>query len=181
MEHTIADATGDRITYSGDNRTGNDTNDVKKTKLKPHLRKQWVIPPKQNAEFAAKMEDVLEVYAMPYDEEIPVICMDEQPVQLLGERLEPLPMRPGKSAKEDYQYTRSGVCNIFIFTEPLAGWHHVPVSERRTKVDWALHVQKLLDVHYPKAKKIRLIMDNLNTHGISSLAEIVVLSKQVNR
>ena len=135
------------------------------------MKKQWVIPPKQNSEFAAKMEDVLEVYALPYDEEIPVICMDEQPVQLLGERLEPLPMKPGKVAKEDYQYTRNGVCNIFIFTEPLAGWRHVPVSKRRTKVDWALHIQKLLDVHYPNAKKIRLVMDNLNTHGISSLYE----------
>jgi hypothetical protein len=97
--------------------------------------------------------------------------MDEQPVQLLGERLEPLPVRPDKTAKEDYQYTRNGVCNIFMFTEPLDGWRHVPVSERRTKTDWALHIQKLLDVHYPNAKKIRLIMDNLNTHGISSLYE----------
>ena len=135
------------------------------------MKKQWCIPPKQNAEFAAKMEDVLEVYAMPYDEEIPVICMDEQPVQLLGERLEPLPLKPGKAAKEDYQYTRCGVCNIFIFTEPLRGWRHVHVSERRTKVDWALHIQELLDVHYPNAKKVRLVMDNLNTHNISSLYE----------
>ena len=117
------------------------------------------------------MEDVLEVYAMDYDEEIPVICMDEQPVQLLGERIKPLPLLPGKSAKEDYQYTRGGVCNIFIFTQPLAGWRHVHASERRTKIDWALQIQELLDVHYPKAKKIRLVMDNLNTHNISSLYE----------
>jgi len=117
------------------------------------------------------MEDILEVYAMPYDEEIPVICMDEQPVQLLDDKIKPLPMKPSKTAKEDYQYTRCGVCNIFIFTEPLKGWRHVHASERRTKVDWALHVQELLDVHYPTAKRIRLLMDNLNTHNISSLYE----------
>jgi hypothetical protein len=117
------------------------------------------------------MEDILEVYALPYDEDIPVVCMDEQPVQLLGDKLEPLPMKPGKQEKEDYQYVRGGVCNIFIFTEPLAGWRHVHVSHRRTKVDWALHIQELLDVHYPNAKKIRLVMDNLNTHNISSLYE----------
>jgi len=108
---------------------------------------------------------------MPYDEDIPVICMDEQPVQLLDDKLEPLPMKPCKSAKEDYGYVRCGVCNIFIFTEPLAGWRHINVSQRRTKVDWALHIQELLDVHYPNAKKIRLVMDNLNTHCISSLYE----------
>jgi len=130
-----------------------------------------VIPPKQNAEFVAKMEDVLEVYGLPYDEDIPVVCMDEQPVQLLDNKLKPLPMKPGKQEKEDYQYVRGGVCNIFIFTEPLAGWRHVHVSQRRTKVDWALHIQELLDVHYPNAKKIRLVMDNLNTHSISSLYE----------
>jgi hypothetical protein len=130
-----------------------------------------VIPPKQNAEFVAKMEDILEVYALPYDEEYPVVCMDEQPVQLLDEKLKPIPMKPGVTAKEDYQYIRGGVCNIFIFTAPLAGWRHVHVSERRTKIDWALHIQELLDVHYPRAKKIRLLMDNLNTHYISSLYE----------
>lgn len=118
------------------------------------------IPPKQNAEFVAKMEDILEVYALPYDENYPVVCMDEQPVQLLGDKLEPLPMKPCNTAKEDYQYIRGGVCSIFIFTEPLAAWRHVHASERRTKVDWALHIQELLDVHYPNAKKIRLLMDN---------------------
>lgn len=117
------------------------------------------------------MEDILEVYALPYDEEIPLICMDEQPFQLLGEKLEPLSMKPGKPAKEDYEYVRKGVCSIFIFTEPLTGWRHVHASERRTKVDWALHIQEILDVHFPNAKKIRLVMDNLNTHNISSLYE----------
>ena len=117
------------------------------------------------------MEDVLEVYAIPYDENIPVICMDEQPVQLLDDKLKPLPMTNGKAAREDYEYVRCGTCSIFIFTEPLKGWRRVRASERRTKVDWALQIQELLDVHYPNAEKIRLVMDNLNTHGISSLYE----------
>lgn len=91
--------------------------------------------------------------------------------RLLDDKLKALPMKPGKSEKEDYGYVRKGVCNIFIFTEPLASWRHVHVSKRRTKVDWALHIQELLDVHYPNAKKIRLVMDNLNTHVISSLYE----------
>jgi hypothetical protein len=117
------------------------------------------------------MEDVLEVYALPYDEEIPMVCMDEQPFQFLGEKLQPVPMKPGKPRKEDYEYVRNGVCSIFIFTEPLAGWRHVHSAERRTKKDWALQIQELLEVYYPKAKRIRLVMDNLNTHVISSLYE----------
>jgi hypothetical protein len=171
VELTVADSTSDRVADSRNNRTRNNPNDVKKTKLKPHIKKQWCIPPKQNGEFAAKMEDILEVYALAYDEQTPLICMDERPVQLLGEKLEPLPVKPGKAAKEDYEYVRGGICNIFIFTEPLTGWRHVHASERRTKVDWALHIQELLDVYYPKAKKIRLVSDNLNTHNISSLYE----------
>jgi hypothetical protein len=117
------------------------------------------------------MEDILETYALPYNPEIPMICMDEQPVQLLGEKLQPLVMKPGKPRKEDYEYVRGGTCCIFIFTEPLTGWRHVHESERRTKQDWALHIQELLEVHYPDAKRSRLVMDNLNTHVISSLYE----------
>ena len=117
------------------------------------------------------MEDVLEVYAMPYDEEIPLICMDEQPFQFLDETREPIPMRPGSARKEDYEYVRKGTCSIFIFTEPLVGWRHVHATARRTKRDWAIQIQELLEVHYPHAKRIRLVMDNLNTHTISSLYE----------
>jgi len=117
------------------------------------------------------MEDVLEVYAMDYDPEIPVVCMDEQPVQFLGESREPIPMQPGQPAKQDYEYVREGTCSIFVFTEPLAGWRHVVASKRRTKQDWALQIRELLEVHYPNARKIRLVMDNLNTHTISSLYE----------
>jgi len=131
----------------------------------------WCIPPKQNADFVAHMEDILEVYALPYDPEIPLICMDEKPYQLLGEELEALPMNSGQTVKEDYKYVRCGVSNIFVFTEPLGGWRHVSVTDHRTKVDWALSVRELLEVYYPKARKVRLVMDNLNTHGVSSLYE----------
>lgn len=117
------------------------------------------------------MEDILEVYALPYDEDIPLICMDEQPCQLLDEKLEPLPMRVGSTKIEDYEYVRKGTCSIFVFTEPLMGWRHVHASERRTRTDWALHVEELLDIYYPNATKIRLVMDNLNTHSIASLYE----------
>jgi hypothetical protein len=117
------------------------------------------------------MEEILEVYRLPYDQNIPMICMDEQPYQFLGEKREPVKMKPGKVAKEDYEYTREGTCSIFMFTEPLGGWRHVHVSERRTKRDWALRIRELLEVHYPNVPKVRLIMDNLNTHTVSSLYE----------
>ena len=135
------------------------------------MKKQWCIPAQYNGEFAARMEDILETYALPYDPEIPMICMDEQPVQLLGEKLQPIPMKPGKPRKEDYEYVRNGTCSIFVFTEPLDGWRHVVASERRTKKDWALQIQELLEVHRPDAKRVRLVMDNLNTHTLSSLYE----------
>lgn len=126
------------------------------------------------------MEDVLEVYAMPFDEEVPLICMDEQPCQLLDDYLAPLPIKPGKPAKEDYEYIRKGSCSIFVFTEPLKGWRHVHASERRTKIDWATHIEELLEVHYPTAKRVRLIMDNLNTHSIGSLYEAFPPEKALN-
>lgn len=117
------------------------------------------------------MEDVLETYALPYDPKIPLICMDEQPIQLLDHSRPPHPMKAGQVLREDYEYVRKGSCCLFLFTEPLAGWRHVQASERRTKSDWALQIQELLEVHYPEAKRVRLVMDNLNTHTISSLYE----------
>ncbi|NQX46947.1 IS630 family transposase [Paenibacillus tritici] len=143
----------------------------KKNELKPHLRKCWCIPPKQNAAFVAAMEDVLEVYHLPYDRECPVICMDEKPFQLLDDRRNPIPMKPAKPLREDSEYVRHGTCSIFIFTEPLAGWRHVSVRPRRTKIEWAEQVRELLDVHYPSIPTLRLVMDNLNTHSIASLYE----------
>lgn len=118
------------------------------------------------------MEEVLDVYQRAYDENCPVICMDEKPYQLLGESREPIPMKPGNVKKlEDSEYIRNGTCSIFIFTEPLKGWRNVSVSERRTRKDWANQVAELLEVHYPDVSKLCLVMDNLNTHSISSLYE----------
>lgn len=117
------------------------------------------------------MEDILDTYALPYDPEIPLICMDEQPVQLLGDRYEAIEMAPGRPGKEDFQYTRNGTCSIFMFTEPLGGWRHASAKEHRTKLDWAEQIKELLEVHYPNVSKIRLVMDNLNTHTVGSLYE----------
>lgn len=135
------------------------------------MKKCFCIPPEQNAAFVANMEDVLDVYHRPYDEDCPVICMDEKPYQLLDECRQPIPMKPGEVKRYDSEYIRNGTCSIFIFTEPLKGWRTVSVSERRTRIDWARYVAELLEVHYPTAPKICLVMDNLNTHTISSLYE----------
>jgi len=115
------------------------------------------------------MEDVLDVYELPYNQELPVVCMDEKPYQLLGNAREPLPMRPGDNQKIDSEYIRNGTCSIFAFVEPLGGKHHVNVRERRTAFDWAEEIKYLVDVMYPNAPKIILVMDNLNTHKAASL------------
>lgn len=139
--------------------------------MKPHLRKCWCIPPKHNAEFVACMEDVLELYQLPYNKAKPLVCMDEQPVQLIGEVQAPLPMEPGKLNRYDYHYKRNGTAVNFIFTEPLGNWRKVNVRNRRTRIDWAQEIKELLDIDYPEAKKIILVCDNLNTHKIASLYE----------
>lgn len=115
------------------------------------------------------MEDVLDVYELPYDEKRPVVCMDEKPYQLLGEAREPLPMIPGSDQKTDSEYVRNGTVSIFAFVEPLGGTHHVSVREHRTAVDWAEEIKYLVDTMYPDAEKIVLVMDNLNTHKPASL------------
>jgi len=117
------------------------------------------------------MEDVLAVYSRPYNEKRPVICMDEKPYQFLSLGRNSMPMRPGSPLREDYEYIRLGTCSIFIFTEPLSGWRHAEAFPQRTKKDWARRIQWLLNEQYPKAEKIVLVMDNLNTHTISSLYE----------
>jgi len=132
----------------------------------------WCIPPKQNAEFVAKMEDVLDIYAKDYDENCPVVCMDEKPMQLVDERYEPIPMsETNHKLKYDGSYERMGTCSIFMFTEPLAGWRNATALPRRTRSDWANQIKWLIDKQYPNAEKIKLVMDNLNTHAISSLYE----------
>ena len=119
----------------------------------------------------AAMEDVLSVYARPYDKKKPVVCMDEKPYQLLSLSCPSIPMKKGKSEREDYEYIRNGTCSIFIFTEPLAGWRYAQAFTQRTKKDWARNIKWLLDEQYPDAEKVVLVMDNLNTHTISSLYE----------
>jgi hypothetical protein len=117
------------------------------------------------------MEDVLEVYRLPYDPQRPVVCMDEQPTQLIKETRTPIPAAPGRPATTDYEYERNGTATNFMFTETLAGWRKVNVRERKTKLDWAAEIKKLLDVDYPHADKVVLVCDNLNTHDLSSLYE----------
>ena len=117
------------------------------------------------------MEDVLAVYARPYDPARPVVCMDEKPYQLLAHAREAIPAAPGRDRKEDSEYVRHGTCSIFVWVEPLAGWRHVDAQPRRTKIDWADQVERLLGIDYPDAEKVVLVMDNLNTHNISSLYE----------
>jgi hypothetical protein len=116
------------------------------------------------------MEDVLAVYARSYDENHPVVCMDEKPFQLLDERYAPIPMGKGNPVlKYDCEYEKRGTCSIFMFTEPLAGWRYASALPQRTKKDWANQIKWLLDEQYPKAEKVVLVMDNLNTHGNHSL------------
>ncbi len=129
----------------------------------------WCIPSKEDAEFVACMEDVLDVYELPYNPARPVVCMDEKPYQLLGDVREPLPMRSGDDRKIDSEYKRNGVCSIFAFVEPLGGKHHVSVHEHRTAIDWAQEIQYLSDVMFLDAEKLLLVMDNLNTHKAASL------------
>jgi DDE superfamily endonuclease len=117
------------------------------------------------------MEDVLDLYQQPFDPLRPVICMDETSKQLVAETRLPLPAQPGQAQRFDYEYERRGTADVFMFAEPLRFWRWAPVTERRTRIDWALKVRDLSDVHYPDALVIRLVMDNLNTHSTASLYE----------
>jgi DDE superfamily endonuclease len=117
------------------------------------------------------MEDVLDVYRRPYDPQRPQVCLDETSKQLLADTRAPLPMKPGQVMREDYEYERQGVANLFLWCEPLGNRRHVEVTERRTRIDWAHVVKDLVDVHYPNAAQIVLVMDNLNTHSPASLYE----------
>lgn len=117
------------------------------------------------------MEDVLDVYHRPHDPRRPVVCMDETSKQLVRETRSPIPAAPGRPARVDYEYERNGVANLFMFVEPLTGWRHVTVTDRRTRQDWALVVRDLLDNWYPTADVVVLVMDNLNTYSVGSLYE----------
>jgi len=129
----------------------------------------WCIPPKEDARFVSAMEDVLEVYERPYDEQHPVVCLDEAAKQILGETREPVPMQPGQKERFDNEYERRGTCALFMLFEPLVSWRKVLVKARRTGLDYADVVRYLCDEKYPAVEKIVLVQDNLNTHGVWSL------------
>ena len=124
----------------------------------------WVIPPEADAEFTASMEEVLETYEKPYDPAIPVLCMDEQPVQLVKEVKTPIEATLDHGKRVDYEYERAGTANIFMFTEPLSGWREIAVRERKTKIDWAIEMAQLLEGRYMACEKVIVVCDNLNTH-----------------
>jgi hypothetical protein len=124
----------------------------------------WVIPPDADGEFVAGMEEVLETYEKAYDPDLPVVCMDEQPVQLIGETRVPIPATKEHPERVDYEYERKGTASIFMFAEPLSGFRQVTARPRRTKVDWAHEVAHLLDTRYKDKPRITLVCDNLNTH-----------------
>lgn len=135
------------------------------------MREQWCIPPKASAEFVCAMEDVLEVYHRPFDEKRPQVCLDEASKQLVGEAVQPIPAQPGQPERFDYEYVRNGTANLFMISEPLAGWRHVMVTERRTAKDFAEVLRWLAEDVYKEAEQIVLVMDNLNTHKLASLYE----------
>ena len=124
----------------------------------------WVIPPDADGEFVAHMEEVLETYEKAYDPDCPVVCMDEQPVQLIGETRVPIPATKEHPERVDYEYQRKGTASIFMFAEPLSGFRQATARPHRTKVDWAHEVAQLLDTRYAKRPRITLVCDNLNTH-----------------
>jgi DDE superfamily endonuclease len=131
----------------------------------------WCLPAQADGEFVYHMEAVLEVYQRPFDPLHPTICMDESSKQLVAEIAEPLPLEAGQPRRYDYEYSRNGVNNLFMFFEPLMGQRFVTVTEHRTKIDWANAVRDLVDRHYPDAERITLVLDNLNTHSLGSLYE----------
>jgi hypothetical protein len=140
--------------------------------LKPWKVVGWIIPPNQSSQFVAAMEQVLDIYKRPYNKAFPVLCMDESPKQLIKETRIAIAMKPGFEAREDFEYERRGVANIFLVSEPLKGRRYVEVTERKTKIDWAKFIQKIADEWYKDATKIILLMDNLATHKAAALYEV---------
>lgn len=137
--------------------------------MKPWQKKMWCIPPEQDAAFVCAMESVLEVYHRPHDPKRPVVCFDEKSKQLVSEVRRPIAAKRGRPARYDYEYERNGTANLFVFVEPLKGWRQVTVTSRRCKTDFAGQMRDLVDIHYRSAEKITVVMDNLNTHTLSSL------------
>ena len=138
--------------------------------LKPWQEKMWCIP-KVDAEFVARMEDVLSLYAEPADEQRPVVCFDESPRQLIGEARVPIPAEPGRCTRYDYEYVRNGTANIFMFVDVNRPWRHAKVTDQRTSADFADCMRDLVDEHYPDSERIRVVLDNLSTHSAAALYE----------
>lgn len=136
--------------------------------LKPWREKMWCIP-KVDAEFVARMEDVLALYAEPPDERRPVVCFDETPRQLIGEERVPVRAEPGKRRRFDYEYVRNGTANVFMFVDVNRPWRHAKVTDQRTSIDFAECMRDLVDEHYPDADRIRVVLDNLSAHSASAL------------
>ena len=143
---------------------------LQENELKPWQRKMWCIP-KVDAEFVARMEDVLDLYTEPLDIKRPVVSFDETPIQLIGEARVPVRQGPGRAARIDYEYRRNGTANLFVFVDAHRAWRHVKVTDRRTNVDFAHCMRDLVDQHYPEAERIRVVLDNLNTHRAKNLYE----------
>jgi DDE superfamily endonuclease len=139
----------------------------------------WVIPSEQDAEFVACMEEVLETYSEAYDPEHPVLCMDEQPVQLLKETREPIAPTKQHGERVDYEYERNGTASIFMFAEPLSGFRQATARKTRTKTDWAIEVAQLLETRYADCERVTLVLDNLNTHTKGAFYEVYCLGVQV--
>lgn len=166
---TQGGGTGNRT----DSQLPNRSADAKKNKMNTKRNLEyWVIPPEANAEFAAHMEDVLDVYSRPYNAKVPVLCMDEQPVQLVQEIREPIAATAEHPKRVDYEYKRAGVANVFMFAEPLASWRQVSVRTQKTKVDWASEMGALLEGRYADCEKVIVVCDNLNTHTIGAFYEV---------
>ena len=156
---------------SGEYQHGDGAPDSEKNQIKPWLKECWCLPPRGSAELACAMEDVLEVYHRAFGENEVLVCLDETSKQLVQETHRPCPLRPGAVMAYDYEYQRNGVSNLFMLFAPLEGWRRVEVTERRTKVDSARVVRKLVDEDYADRERIVLVMDNLNTHHPASLYE----------
>jgi hypothetical protein len=143
---------------------------AQKNELKPWQHKQWCLP-EVSAEFVARREEVLDLYAEPYEPKRPTVNFDETSTQLLKETRAPVPTQPGQVARYDYEYERNGTRNLFLFCEPQAGWRHIVVTAQRTMHDFAHQMKWLVDEGYPDADLIRVVLDNLNTHKLASLYE----------
>jgi hypothetical protein len=158
---------------------------TKKNELKPWLVQRWCLG-HITGDYIWHMEDILSLYEEPYDRLWPVICFDERLCQLIGDVLAPLPMKPGRSKRQDYEYARNGTCGVLLAVEPLRGWRYIQVRQRRTAIDYAAFMKELVETYYPSVEVIRLVQDNLNTHTSGSFyyaftpSEGLLLPKNLN-